>query len=61
MTRHWYLDWAGPRPERDLVAAQEAVLRDQEAHDRLLAADTETAVDGAEATAELQRQLDPAE
>jgi hypothetical protein len=61
MNRHWYLDWAGPRPERDLVAAQEAVLRDQEAHDRLLAAGNETAVDGAEATAELQRQLDPAE
>jgi hypothetical protein len=29
-SRHWYLDWDGPRPERDLLTAGEAVLRDQE-------------------------------
>jgi hypothetical protein len=31
VTRHWYLDWDGPRPERDVLAAAEAVIRDQEA------------------------------
>jgi hypothetical protein len=34
VTRHWYLDWDGPRPERDVVAATEAVVRDHEAHQR---------------------------
>ncbi len=31
VTRHWYLDWDGPRPERDVMAAAEAVSREQEA------------------------------
>ena len=31
MTRHWYLDWEGPRPEREVLEASEAVIRDQEA------------------------------
>jgi len=31
MTRHWYLDWDGPRPERDVLAAAAAVQRDREA------------------------------
>lgn len=43
MNRHWYLDVAGPRADRDLTAAQEAVLRDREALDR--------AVEQAEASA----------
>ena len=34
MNRHWYLDWTGPRPERELNAAAEAVLRDREAAER---------------------------
>ena len=34
VTRHWYLDWDGPRPERDVAAATETVLRDHEAHQR---------------------------
>ena len=34
VSRHWYLDWDGPRPDRDVVAATEAVLRDHEAHRR---------------------------
>ena len=38
MTRHWYLDWAGPRRERDLQEAGEAVLRDQEEAEREAAA-----------------------
>ena len=31
MTRHWYLDWDGPRPESLTLAAAEAVIRDHEA------------------------------
>lgn len=55
MIRHWYLDWAGPRPERELNDAQEAVMRDQEEAERERAAaaggdgdpaDRDGAVDG---------------
>lgn len=46
-TRHWYLDWDGPRPERDVRAATEAVMRDQEA-----AAERRAAAEGEAATAE---------
>jgi len=31
VTRHWYLDWEGPRPERDVLAAAELVISEQEA------------------------------
>jgi hypothetical protein len=31
MTRHWHLDWRGPRDESEILAAAEAVQRDQEA------------------------------
>jgi hypothetical protein len=31
LTRHWYLDWDGPRPEWLTLAATEAVVRDREA------------------------------
>jgi hypothetical protein len=31
MNRHWHLDGPAPRAERELLAAQEAVLRDREA------------------------------
>jgi hypothetical protein len=31
VTRHWYLDWDGPRPERDVLAATEMVLRERDA------------------------------
>jgi hypothetical protein len=34
VSRHWYLDWDGPRPETDVLAASEAVRRDQEAAER---------------------------
>ena len=34
MTRHWYLEWQGPRPERDVIAASEAVERDQQEAER---------------------------
>jgi hypothetical protein len=46
MVRHWYLDWAGPRPERELTDAHEAVIRDQEESQRERAAAA-----GADATA----------
>jgi hypothetical protein len=29
--RHWYLDWDGPRPERDVLAATEMILRERDA------------------------------
>jgi hypothetical protein len=45
MNRHWYLDWAGPRAEAELLEAQEAVRRDREAHDRALAGEVVTASD----------------
>lgn len=31
VTRHWYLEWDGPRPEREILAAAELVNREQEA------------------------------
>lgn len=31
LSRHWYLDWDGPRPESVAFAANEAVLRDNAA------------------------------
>ncbi len=43
VTRHWYLDWDGPRPERDVLAAVEVVERDREAAERRMAAQRETA------------------
>ena len=48
VTRHWYLDWDGPRPERDVLAASEVVLHDQEAAEREVAARRQPAasVDG---------------
>jgi hypothetical protein len=53
VTRHWYLDWDGPRPESDVLAAANAVQRDQEAAERRTAARSESAapadVDGAAA------------
>jgi hypothetical protein len=41
--RHWYLDWDGPRPETEVLAAREAVLRDQDAAERLAAARSDVA------------------
>jgi hypothetical protein len=33
VTRHWHLDWDGPRAERDALAAAELVVSEQEAAD----------------------------
>jgi hypothetical protein len=38
VTRHWYLDWAGPRPESEVLAASQSVLRDRQAAERRAAA-----------------------
>ncbi len=34
VTRHWYLDWEGPRPEREIAEASEAVMRERDAAER---------------------------
>jgi hypothetical protein len=34
LTRHWYLDWEGPRPEELTRAAAEMIFREREAVDR---------------------------
>jgi hypothetical protein len=51
--RHWYLDWDGPRPETDVLAAAETIQRDQEAAESRAAARSDMAsaadVDGAAA------------
>lgn len=40
--RHWYLDWEGPRPQRDVLLGAEQVLRDQQAvAERRAAAESE--------------------
>ena len=31
VTRHWYLDWDGPRAERDVLAATELISREKDA------------------------------
>ena len=49
VTRHWYLDWDGPRAERDVAAAAEATLRDHEAHQRAVSAAGDGDADGAAA------------
>jgi hypothetical protein len=41
--RHWYLDWDGPRPETDVLAAAETIQHEQEAVERRTAARIEIA------------------
>jgi len=38
VTRHWYLDWDGPRPEREVQDAARAVLHDREIAEQQAAA-----------------------
>jgi hypothetical protein len=43
VTRHWYLDWDGPRPERDVLAGGALVIAEQEAAERrALASESES-------------------
>jgi hypothetical protein len=48
VTRHWYLDWDGPRPESEVQAAVESVQRDREAAERRPAAGSEVAAAAAD-------------
>jgi hypothetical protein len=41
VTRHWYLDWDGPRPESDVIQAVEHVQREREAAEQRTAQGTE--------------------
>jgi len=44
-TRHWYLDWQGPRPDSDVRAAVDVLERDREAAERRAAAPQAPAAD----------------
>ena len=53
VNRHWYLDWGGPRPERDVIAAVETIQRERDAAERSIAAgDHPDAVDAGDAAVE---------
>jgi hypothetical protein len=62
ITRHWYLDWDGPRPEHEIRAAVDAVQYDREAAEQraaqvpvtTVAADAEGTVTYASATTETE-------
>jgi len=41
LSRHWYLDWEGPRPENLAFEAAEVILRDREAAAERRAAESE--------------------
>jgi hypothetical protein len=43
MSRHWYLDWVGPRPDDDVRVAVRAVLSEHDAAQRRTAAQAEVA------------------
>ena len=45
VTRHWYLDWDGPRPDHEVRAAVDVVQRDREAAEQRVATGPETAVE----------------
>jgi hypothetical protein len=42
MSRHWYLDWDGPRPEADVNLATATLIEDREAAERHAAAQSAT-------------------
>ena len=51
LSRHWYLDWDGPRPEDVTVAAAEMILRERDAAtERRASAEGQPAASGADAT-----------
>jgi hypothetical protein len=43
VTRHWYLDWDGPRPESDVLAAVDVIIHEREAAGAGAAAGSEMA------------------
>jgi hypothetical protein len=44
VTRHWYLDWDGPRPEHEVRAAVDVLRRDREAAEQRATHDPSTGV-----------------
>jgi hypothetical protein len=54
LTRHWYLDWDGPRPESLTLAASEVILREHEIAVQRRADDA-TAPPGSTFTAQTER------
>jgi hypothetical protein len=42
LSRHWYLDWEGPRPEDLALAAADVILREREAADQRRGAGAES-------------------
>jgi hypothetical protein len=59
VTRHWYLEWDGPRPEPVVSAAIETVLRDRDAAERWVV-EHEHASPGTEADAAAPERDGPA-
>ncbi len=55
LTRHWYLDWEGPRPESLTMAAAEAVMRDRDAAEQRRAVEGAKGADAGPGDAELGR------
>jgi hypothetical protein len=53
LTRHWYLDWEGPRPENLILAAGEAVFRDHQ-----IAAERRAAMENERTAAHTGGQVD---
>jgi len=51
VTRHWYLDWDGPRPDHEVRAAVDAVQRDWDAAGRRAATSTLGAAPNVDSTA----------
>jgi hypothetical protein len=46
VTRHWYLDWDGPRPERVIAEAAATAMREHEAHERAVSGEGPPSADG---------------
>jgi hypothetical protein len=55
-TRHWYLDWDGPRPDREVRAAVDMLERDREAAERRAASAREVAADADGATSNAETE-----
>jgi hypothetical protein len=59
VTRHWYLDWDGPRPEGLITQAVQTVLRETEAAEHASARAADGASDGAGAADEQDPRREP--
>jgi hypothetical protein len=52
VTRHWYLDWDGPRPESQVLAGVETIQRERDAADRRAAEREGARIDDPDAPAD---------